>query len=43
MIQESIKKIKAQNMTIDNALRQNKKWSDDIAEEADNHRRKINE
>ncbi len=41
MIQNSGNLIKVQNLTIDNALRQTKKWSGDIADEAAENRRLI--
>ena len=41
MVLSSTNEIRAQNITIASALRQNKVWQDDIAEAADVHRRKL--
>ena len=41
MVKDSSNLINAQNLTIENALRQAREWQDSIADTADNFRRKI--
>ena len=41
MVQGSSNLIKAQNLTIENALRQTREWQEDIEDTADRNRRRI--
>ena len=41
MVKGSSNMINAQNLTIENALRQTREWGESIADTADNFRRKI--